>query len=111
MIFKKEFLPLILSGRKTQTRRIHSRLLRVGHIYSIQVNRTKSTGHYLKVTNLYHQTLKQVTEADAVKEGFSKLDEFKQAWISINGSWDPKLKVVVYEFELTNPPPKQSRLS
>ena len=111
MIFKKEFLPLILSVRKTQTRRTPRRFLRVGHVYTIQVNRTKSTGYYLKVTNLYHQTLKQVTEEEAQKEGFSNLDEFKQAWVSINGSWDPKLKVVVYEFELTNPPPKQSRLS
>jgi hypothetical protein len=111
LIFKKEFLSLILLGRKTQTRRTHRRLLRVGHIYTIQVNRTKSTGYYLKVTNLYHQTLKQVKDEEAVREGFNTLDEFKQAWVGINGSWDPRLRVVVYEFELTSPPPKQIKLS
>ncbi len=107
MIFKKEFLPLILSGRKTQTRRTHCRLLRVGRIYTIQVNRTKSTRHYLKVTKVYAQKLGETTEAEAHLEGFSSLDEFKEAWVKINGSWNPKQKVVVYQFELTHPPLKQ----
>jgi hypothetical protein len=46
-----------------------------------------------------------------VKEGFCGIDEFRDAWIRINGSWDPKMEVVVYDFELTDPPPKQSRLA
>ena len=104
MIFKKEFLPLILSGRKTQTRRTYSRLLRIGQIYSVQVNRTQSTGYYIKVLNRYSQQLSEVSEAEANKEGFNNLEEFKDAWIKITGKWNPTHEVVAYEFKLTKPP-------
>jgi N4-acetylcytidine amidohydrolase len=103
LIFKKQFLKPILSGKKTQTRRVHSRLLKVGNTYTIQVSRTRSTGHYLKITKLYHQKLGEVGEEEAQKEGFDSLEEFKQAWIEINGSWNPKQEVIVYEFEKTEP--------
>lgn len=111
MMFKKELLDLVLSGRKTQTRRLHSRLLRVGHIYAIQVSRVESTGYYIKITNVYQQRLGDVSEDEAAKEGFDNLEEFKETWIRISGSWDSEMKVVVYDFELSDPPPKQSKLS
>ncbi len=98
MIFKKEFMPLILSGRKTQTRRTPSRLLKVGKVYSIQVSRTKSTGYYIKVTRRYLESLGEVTEEEAHLEGFDSLAEFKQKWITIYSSWEPDQVVVVYEF-------------
>ena len=104
MIFKKEFLPLILSERKNQTRRTHSRLLKVGHIYSIQVNRTHSTGYYIKILKRYIQKLDEISESEAQKEGFNSLSEFKEVWIEITGQWDPTLEVVAYEFKLAKPP-------
>ena len=103
-MFKKEFLPLILLGRKTQTRRVHSRLLRVGKVYSIQVNRTESTGYYIKIMDRYHQKLGEVSEAEAYKEGFNNLNEFKEAWIKLTGLWNPNQEIVAYEFTLTKPP-------
>ncbi len=98
MMFKKEFLPLILSGRKTQTRRTHTRLLSVGKVYSIQVSRTESTSRHFRITKRYRQSLGEVTEEEAYLEGFDSLAEFKQKWISIYGSWEPARDVVVYEF-------------
>jgi len=98
LIFQNEFLPLILSGRKTQTRRTNKRQLNVGKIYSIQVNRTTSTGHYLRITKRYSQRLGEVTEDEAHREGFNSLEEFRHKWISIYGSWEPEQVVVVYEF-------------
>ena len=59
-------------------------------IYTIQVNRTKSTGHYFKITKRYRQSLGEVTEEEAYLEGFDSLEEFKQKWISIGGSWEPE---------------------
>ena len=104
MMFKKEFLPLILSGRKIQTRRTHTRLLKVGNVYSIQVSRTKSTGHYVKITRRYRQSLGEITEEEAYLEGFDSLVNFKQKWISIYGSWEPAQEVVVYEFTVIEAP-------
>ena len=104
MMFKKEFLPLILSGRKIQTMRTHTRLLKVGNVYSIQVSRTKSTGHYVKITRRYRQSLGEITEEEAYLEGFDSLANFKQKWISIYGSWEPAQEVVVYEFTVIEAP-------
>jgi N4-acetylcytidine amidohydrolase len=97
-MFKKEFLPLILSGRKTQTRRTHKRQFKVGKVYSIQINRTTSTGHYLRITKRYSQRLGQITEDEAHQEGFNSLEEFRHKWINIYGSWEPEQVIVVYEF-------------
>ncbi len=103
-MFKREFLPLILSGRKTQTRRTHSRLLKVGKVYSIQISRTESTSHHIKVTRRYRQSLGEVTEEEAYLEGFDSLSEFVQKWISIYGSWEPAQVIVVYEFTVIKAP-------
>ena len=110
MMFKKELLGLVVSGRKTQTRRLHKRLLKEGRVYALKRGWFESTGDYLKITRVAHQRLGDITEEEAVKEGFSSIDEFRSAWIRINGSWDPEMEVIVYDFELTDPPPKQSRL-
>jgi len=56
------------------------------------------------------QKLGDFTPEEAGKEGFSGLDKFREAWIRINGSWDTEMVITVYEFELAEPPPKQSRL-
>jgi hypothetical protein len=36
------------------------------------------------------------------KEGFNNLEEFRKAWIEINGSWNPEEIVTAYEFELVS---------
>jgi hypothetical protein len=110
MMFKKELLDLVVSGRKTQTRRLHKRLLKDGRIYALKRSWIESTGDYIKITRVTHQKLGEVTEEEAGKEGFSSLEEFRNVWIRINGSWDPEMEVVVYDFELTDPPPKQRKL-
>jgi hypothetical protein len=100
-MFKKEFLPLILSGRKTQTRRSHRRLLRVGQTYSVQVNWTRSTGYSIRILDRYYQKLGEVSEAEANKEGFNSLEELKEAWIKITGQWNLNQEIVAYEFKIT----------
>ena len=111
MMFKRELLDLVVSGKKTQTRRLHKRVLREGRIYALKRSWIESTGDYIKITRVTRQKLGEVTEEEAEKESFSSIDEFRIAWIRINGSWDPETMVVVYDFELTDPPPKQSRLA
>ena len=111
MMFKKDLLDLVVSGRKTQTRRLHRRVLKVGRIYSVKRNWFNCTGDYIRMVRVYRQELGDVSEEEAVKEGFIGLDEFRSAWIRINGSWDPEMEVVVYEFELVEPSPKGSRVA
>ena len=110
-MFKKDLLNLVVSGRKTQTRRLHKNILREGRIYALKRSWIESTGDYIKITKVTRQKLGDVTEEEAVKEGFSNIDEFRSAWIRINGSWNPEMEVTVYEFELAEPPPKRSRVA
>jgi len=110
MMFKKDLLEMVISGAKTQTRRRHKNLLKEKQKYVVKRNWYKNTEYYIQIKKVYPQKLGDVSEEEARKEGFSGLDEFRDAWIRINGSWDPDMVVTVYEFELAEPPPKQSRL-
>ncbi len=110
MMFKKDLLAMVLSGRKTQTRRLHKHPLKEGRVYSLKRNWKLTTGEYIRITKVFPQKLSDITQEEIIKEGFSSLDEFREVWIRINGSWDPKMVVTVYEFELAEHPPKQSRL-
>ena len=111
MMFKKDLLEMVLSGRKTQTRRRHKNPLKEKQKYVVKKNWYNNTEYYIRITRVYPQKLGDVSEEEAHKEGFSGLDKFRDAWIRINGSWDPDMVVTVYEFELAEPPPKQSRLT
>ena len=109
-MFKKDLLDKVLSGFKTQTRRFNKKTLRKGKIYALRKNWLENTGEYIKITKVYNQKLSDIAQEEIIKEGYSSLDEFRDAWIRIYGSWDPEMVVTVYEFELAEPPPKQSRL-
>jgi len=111
MMFKRELLDLVISGKKTQTRRLHKNLLKEKQKYVIKKNWYENTEHYIRITKVYSQKLGDVSEEEARKEGFSSREEFRDAWIRINGSWDSDIVVTVYEFELAEPPPKQSKIA
>jgi len=111
MMFKRELLDLVVAGKKTQTRRLHKNPLKEKQKYVIKKNWYENTEHYIRITKVYPQKLCDVSEEEARKEGFSSLEEFRDAWIRINGSWEPEMIVTVYEFELAEPPPKQSKIA
>jgi hypothetical protein len=108
MMFNKDLLEMVLSGRKTQTRRRHKQPLKEKQKYVVKRNWYKNTEQYIQIKKVYPQKLGDVSEEEATKEGFSGLDKFRDAWIRINGSWDPEMEVTVYEFELAEPPPERS---
>jgi len=95
--FKRCFLPLILEGRKTQTRRFSGRY-QVGEIY--RVNRTEI---WILITRKYRQRLQDITLEDVHREGFRSQEEFRRAWTRIYGSYDPNQQVWAYEFRLISP--------
>ena len=111
MMFKRDLLEKILSGSKTQTRRLHTKTLRKGKIYALKKKWIENTGKYIRITKFYEQKLSEITQEEIIKEGFSNLEEFRDTWIRINGNWEPETIVKVYEFEIAEPPPKQRCLS
>lgn len=95
--FKRSFIPLILSGHKTQTRRIEGRY-RPGEIY-----RVNSTEIWILITCRYRQRLGDISPEEARREGFSSIEEFRRAWKKIFGSWNPDMQVWAYEFKVISP--------
>ena len=59
----------------------------------------KSSGH-IRILRVSQQRLGDITLEDAKREGFETVEEFRKAWIQINGFWDPDQKVTVYDFQL-----------
>jgi hypothetical protein len=99
MLFKADLLAKILSGQKTQTRRLGPKQYRVGSIQPISSSYTKPAG-YIKITKKYRQPLCCISESEAKKEGFNSTDEFREAWKQINGNYNPDQVVTFYEFLL-----------
>jgi hypothetical protein len=99
MLFKKHLATKVLDGTKTQTRRCTKKKYRVGSIQPVSNGYTKPAG-YIKILKKYRQPLCCISEKEAKKEGYNSTDEFRQAWIQINGNYNPDLVVTVYEFQL-----------
>jgi len=106
-MFKKDLLDMVLSGRKTQTRRRHKNPLKEDKIYAIKRSWYESTGNYIRITKIYSQKLGDVTPEEAEKEGFRSVEQFTRAWTRINGDWNPDEIVTVYEFILDGEPRKR----
>lgn len=102
MLFKPEHVGLILSGRKTQTRRVWKKSrARVGAVHKAKTA-LFSPDHFalIRITGLRRERLGDITLEDVRREGYDTLEEFKAVWVRINGSWDPELEVYVVSFEL-----------
>ena len=102
ILFKTAHIKPVLSGRKTQTRRIWKKPhVRVGSLHKAKTQML-SKGYFalLRITGLRTEKLGDITEEDAKAEGGHTVKEFQQVWRDINGEWDPKIKVCVVEFEM-----------
>lgn len=101
VLYRKDSREKILTGKKTQTRRRQpKRMLRVGKIYRIKKDWYTWTHNQIRITRRFKQRLGDITYKEIKKEGFKSLKDFKDAWESINGKWDPDEIVTVYEFKL-----------
>jgi len=101
-IFKRRHLRKVLSGDKMQTRRSHRRTWKIGKTYAIRDRWFSKPQGHITVTRKFRQRLGNISSEDVRKEGYSSLEEFKQAWEETYGpeSWNPDLVVIVYEFKL-----------
>lgn len=119
MIFQHT-LDLVLSGRKTQTRRVvrpsdsavtgpdgavvavlsgGREKWRVGGTYAVQPGRTQPAVARIRVTALRREPARQISEADALAEGATSRDDYLQTFARINGqrALDGDCWVVTFE--------------
>ncbi|MET3574563.1 ASCH domain-containing protein [Bhargavaea ullalensis] len=82
----------VIDGKKTATRR-NGRYADPGEVMELD-------GGSFEVTDVYIQTLGEMTEEDARSEGYEGLEDYKNAIISFHPGmkWVPKMEVWVHEF-------------
>ncbi|MFS0820543.1 ASCH domain-containing protein [Bacillus sp. 1P02SD] len=82
----------VLEGKKTATRR-NGRYADVGEIMTLE-------GQSFRIDHVYEQSLGELTDEDAKREGFNTVDEYKESILSYHPGmpWLPQMKVWVHEF-------------
>lgn len=116
MIFRPELAEAVLEGRKTVTRRLCSEnprspwwsevcALEVGRDYAAQAKRGTPAIARIRIVDVHRETLLGMGHGppgnrEARREGFGSLAEFQEAWIEINGRWDPLAEVWRVAFEV-----------
>ena len=86
-----------MSGRKTQTRRLHTRLRKVGSRQACKYDFLGKPFCFVVIKRCFRQKIGDVSEADIRKEGFASKREFIDYF---GDKYDSGLVVVVYEFEV-----------
>jgi hypothetical protein len=102
--FSKQQIEKILRGEKFQaSTKCDGRPLRVGKVYHlcqerIPVGRVRITNFELKKLGEYGN------EEDLRAEGYSSMDEFKEAWLRFmeDSKFNPEQEIYVYKFEVIN---------
>jgi hypothetical protein len=86
-----------LSGRKTQTRRLHKSLRKVGSRQACKYDFLGKPFCFVVIKRCFQQKLGDISEVEIWKEGFASRQEFIDYF---GDKYDPGLVVVVYEFEV-----------
>lgn len=95
--FSKIHADAILQGLKTQTsRKAKDPRLQPGTVVRGQVSHFAD----LEVVDVYRKKLGDFDEQDANREGGYTLDEFREVWRALHGSWNPDESVYVIGFRL-----------
>jgi len=86
----------VLAGQKTACRR-NGRYADIDETLELQ-------GHKFRISNVYQQSLGELTEADAQAEGFTTVEAYKESILAFHPGmpWLPQMKVWVHEFHLAD---------
>jgi hypothetical protein len=91
ILFKPEHVPLILCGRKTQTRRMGNRRWNVGSVHACYTKPPFAKGGAepfcrVRILDVRKQELRHMTADEVRAEGYSTWPEYMDAFNSINGT-------------------------
>ncbi|HDI47183.1 MAG TPA: ASCH domain-containing protein [Candidatus Methanomethylia archaeon] len=95
--FSKEYMQAVLSGRKTSTIRVHTKLKK-GDEVDITVN-GRIIGA-VKILNVEKKPLKELTDEDARKDGFKDKAALLKALYKHYGKLPRNLPVYIIDFKL-----------
>lgn len=99
VLFKPEMVKAILSGKKSQTRRIGATCrYQPGRSYAVQPGRGKPASLRITITDVRQEQLGEISLKDAKREGFHTTDEFREYWEDLHHGWTPTLLVWVLTF-------------
>jgi len=93
ILFRPEHVDLIVSGRKTQTRRLGRRRWNVGasHQASTRLFDPSATFARLRILRVRRECAQCISDEDAVAEGYEDPDSFLEAFCRINPGWPPAI--------------------
>lgn len=104
MLFKPEHVEPILSGRKTQTRRIWKRrMVKSGGVYWAQTKLFDKESRFARIwcCSVHEERLSDITEQDAIEEGYGSVADYLDALNRIHGSIiSPDEIVTVVKFKV-----------
>jgi hypothetical protein len=104
LLFKPEHAELIVSGRKTQTRRLGRKRWKVGSVHQCRTSRRAKPFALVRITGVRRECLGGISEEDARREGYGSVEAYRKAFARIYGFWDPEAEVWVVDFELVESP-------
>ena len=93
LITKQKDIQRVVDGNKTNVRR-NGRYADVGETFELE-------NRLFKISNVYRQTLGEMTDKEAQLEGFSNLEEYKEYILSMHPGmeWNLQMKMWVHEFK------------
>jgi hypothetical protein len=94
LVTKDAEVEKVLAGTKTAVRR--------NGRYADLEEQTELRGKTLQVTKVYQQSLGDLTDVDAVMEGYQTVEAYKESILAIHPGmpWLPQMKVWVHEFKI-----------
>ncbi|MBN4059461.1 ASCH domain-containing protein [Dehalococcoides mccartyi] len=110
LLFKEQHVAPILDGTKTQTRRLwpHGRRVKLDstHIAKTVMMDPKSAFARIKISDVFQESLSDISQDDALAEGYSTIQRYLDAFATINRLNDrpsheiKNIKVWVVKFEV-----------
>jgi hypothetical protein len=102
ILFKPEHVAPILSGRKTQTRRLGKKRWNVGAVHQCQTKmlRNDSVFAHVLITGVWRQCLSDMTDDEVYAEGYDSFPEYCRALWRINGGGSPDMELWVVTFQI-----------